>query len=312
MRQKRAKTYKRVMALYVQTFGFRHPFQVLVSHDVLLESSKSDMDIVKILRDVVQGECKPMITQCCMEALYALGKDQQKVTNLAKTFERRRCNHRTAIEGNECLKDVIGQTNKHRYVLASQSLALRTTLENVPGLPIIHFNRTGVLVLSPPSTATIREKNKNEESKRIEGIKEMQGVIDGENVVGSNNASLGQPYQQAGAGVGRKKVKGVNPLSVKKKKVPQPQQQQQPPKKKEQNVDLGKKRRRDDDDEDNAQNGDNGSDNEDDKSNNDDTLDDGSGKKKRRRRKKKSAVADAIAELNATNEVGGGSGSNEE
>jgi hypothetical protein len=29
MRQKRAKTYKRLMALYVQTFAFRSPFQVL-------------------------------------------------------------------------------------------------------------------------------------------------------------------------------------------------------------------------------------------------------------------------------------------
>jgi U3 small nucleolar RNA-associated protein 23 len=29
MRQKRAKTYKRVMALYVQAFGFRQPYQVL-------------------------------------------------------------------------------------------------------------------------------------------------------------------------------------------------------------------------------------------------------------------------------------------
>lgn len=29
MRQKRAKTYKRVMALYTQTFGFRTPFQML-------------------------------------------------------------------------------------------------------------------------------------------------------------------------------------------------------------------------------------------------------------------------------------------
>jgi len=29
MRQKRAKTYKRVMALYTQTFGFRTPFQIL-------------------------------------------------------------------------------------------------------------------------------------------------------------------------------------------------------------------------------------------------------------------------------------------
>ncbi|WVW80664.1 hypothetical protein I302_102650 [Kwoniella bestiolae CBS 10118] len=287
MRQKRAKTYKRVMALYVQTFGFRHPFQILVSHDILLESSKSSMDIVKILGDVVQGECKPMITQCCMEALYALGKDHQQVTNLAKTFERRRCNHRTAIEGNECLKDVIGQTNKHRYVLASQSLALRTSLEPVPGLPIIHFNRTGVLVLSPPSTATIREKNKGEEARRLDGLREMEGVVDGENVVGANTPSQ--------VGAGRRKVKGVNPLSVKKKK----KVRVEGGSKKEAEVDVGKKRRRDEEEQqDQDQEGEVGEDAE----RGEEEAGDTSGKKKRRKRKKKSAVADAIKELNAMNE----------
>ncbi|WWC98372.1 hypothetical protein V866_005263 [Kwoniella sp. B9012] len=295
MRQKRAKTYKRVMALYVQTFGFRHPFQILVSHDVLLESSKSNMDIVKVLGDVVQGECKPMITQCCMEALYALGKDHQQTTNLAKTFERRRCNHRTAIDGNECLKDVIGQTNKHRYVLASQSQALRTSFETVPGLPIIHFNRTGVLVLSPPSTATIREKNKGEEARRLEGLKEMEGVVDGGNVVGAN-----QPVSQPV--IGRKKVKGVNPLSMKKKKKDKQQQQENQPEiqnKKHEGVDVGKKRRREDDE---------GPDDveveEKEKEQIVEVETDTSGKKKRRKRKKKSAVADAIAELNAMNDSG--------
>ncbi|WWC72784.1 uncharacterized protein I206_106748 [Kwoniella pini CBS 10737] len=284
MRQKRAKTYKRVMALYVQTFGFRHPYQLLVSHDVLLESSKSDMDIVKILKDVVQGEIKPMITQCCMEALYALGKDQQATTNIAKTFERRRCNHRTAIDGNDCLKDMIGQTNKHRYVLASQSLALRTSLENVPGLPIIHFNRTGVLVLSPPSIATIREKNKNEEEKRLKGLREMEGIIDGENVVAPNNTAISnQPIQ----GGGRKKIKGPNPLSMKKKKSKIP-----PPSSGVESKDneSSKKRSREEKDGITVEG--------------DDVINESEGKKKKRRRKKKSVVAEAIAELNARNSEG--------
>lgn len=45
-----------------------------------------------------------------MEALYKLGKEYQEVTNLAKRFERRRCNHREAIEPEACLKDVVGES----------------------------------------------------------------------------------------------------------------------------------------------------------------------------------------------------------
>lgn len=51
----------------------------------------------------------PVITQCCMEALYKLGRSHQSTIDLAKTLERRRCNHREAIDPNECLKDVIGK-----------------------------------------------------------------------------------------------------------------------------------------------------------------------------------------------------------
>ena len=32
----------------------------------------------------------------------------QPVVEIAKTFERRKCNHREVIEPDECLKDVIG------------------------------------------------------------------------------------------------------------------------------------------------------------------------------------------------------------
>ena len=89
------------------------------------------LDLAKMLANCVQGECKPsqsrlqdwrskydrfpdglldilVITQCSVEALYKLGKDYQAITNLAKTFERRRCNHREAIEEHLCIKDVVG------------------------------------------------------------------------------------------------------------------------------------------------------------------------------------------------------------
>lgn len=49
-----------------------------------------------------------MITQCSIHKLYLAGKEVQPAVDLAKTFERRRCNHREAIDEEACLKDVIG------------------------------------------------------------------------------------------------------------------------------------------------------------------------------------------------------------
>lgn len=49
-----------------------------------------------------------MITQCAMQVLYDAGKEGQEVVDLAKRFERRKCNHREPIANDACLTDVIG------------------------------------------------------------------------------------------------------------------------------------------------------------------------------------------------------------
>ena len=50
-----------------------------------------------------------------------------------------------------------GETNKHRYVLATQSQELRTKLRAIPAVPVVHVNRS-VMILEPPSDATLRAK----------------------------------------------------------------------------------------------------------------------------------------------------------
>ncbi|TXT12943.1 hypothetical protein VHUM_01344 [Vanrija humicola] len=281
MRQKRAKAYKRVMALYVSAFSFRQPYQLLLTNDFLLEAGKQrDNDVYKMLKEVVQGETKPMITQCCIHALYTLGKEYQPIVDLAKKCERRKCNHREAIDAWECVKEVVGPTNKHRYVLALGSPKLMSSLNHVPGLPIVHFNPRGVLVLSPPTQATIRVKNAQEEERRVEGAKVLDGVVDGANVVGADGTASA-PAQRS------RKAKAPNPLSMKKKKV---------------KADAAapaeaKKRRLDDDDEDKEEAEADGGE-----------AEAGRRKKKRKRGRGKGAVAGAIAELKAEMAAKGAAG----
>lgn len=51
----------------------------------------------------------------------------------------------------------LGEKNKHRYVVATQSHPLRVKLRSVPGTPIVHINRS-VVVLEPPSDVTLKAK----------------------------------------------------------------------------------------------------------------------------------------------------------
>lgn len=55
--------------------------------------------------------------------------------------------------------ETSGESNKHRYVITTQSHPLRVTLRAVPGVPIVHVNRA-VMILEPASDATLRAKQR--------------------------------------------------------------------------------------------------------------------------------------------------------
>ncbi|KAI0732319.1 Fcf1-domain-containing protein [Fomitopsis betulina] len=202
MRQKRAKAYRKLMSLYCMSFGFRQPYQVLVDSEMCKASVAQKLDFAKQLETVLQGNVKLMITQCCIHELYLQGKAEQPAVDLAKTFERRKCNHREAIPGDECLASVVGETNKHRYVIATQSHDLRVKLRAIPAVPIVHINRS-VMILEPPSKATLEAKELAEEQLLHPSAPEIAALP-------SSGAPAEPPKKKKGP-------KGPNPLSVKKK-----------------------------------------------------------------------------------------------
>ncbi|KAI5969310.1 hypothetical protein CANMA_001630 [Candida margitis] len=214
MRQKRAKSYKKQMNVYHYTFKFREPYQIIVDDEIVNTCQKSSFDIGKGLTRTIQAENKPMITQCCIQALYN-GKNQDAI-NLAKTFERRKCNHREAIAPRECISSIvdINGENKHRYVVATQDLELRRKLRQVPGVPLVYMNRS-VMVMEPLSNASAKYSEQWESKKLTGGLNDLQaGKIvheDEEDIEEENTGN--EPAKKK-----RKGPKGPNPLSVKKKK----------------------------------------------------------------------------------------------
>ncbi|KAL1705042.1 Fcf1-domain-containing protein, partial [Schizophyllum commune] len=210
MRQKRAKSYRKLMSLYHINFGFRQPYQILVDADMCKAAIDNKMDLHKQLEMVLQGDVKPMITQCCIHSLYLEGKAVQPAVDLAKTFERRKCNHREAIATDECLAAVIGPTNKHRYAVATQSQPLRVKLRAIPAVPLVHINRA-VMILEPPSDATLRQK---------ELVRTRCALVATSLKPSAQDASLASKPSTSKEEPPKKKhkgPKGPNPLSVKKK-----------------------------------------------------------------------------------------------
>jgi Fcf1 len=63
----------------------------------------------------------------------------------------------SALTGEYGVVYIEGQTNKHCYVVATQSHPLCIGLRATPGVPIVHVNHS-VMILEPASDATLHVK----------------------------------------------------------------------------------------------------------------------------------------------------------
>ncbi|GAA6063722.1 hypothetical protein JCM10212_001833 [Sporobolomyces blumeae] len=233
MRQKRVKSYRKVMQLYCASFGFREPYQLLVDAAFLQACVQQKLDFFPRLQDVLQGAVKPMITQCCIQALYDAGPEGQDAVDVAKGFERRKCNHFKVRPQDECMMAMAGDSNKNRYVIATQSSDLRSNLRKVPGTPIVYIARS-VVLLESPSDQTMNKKKAMETAKLHAPAAEL-ALLSGKPLPppptsdderADEKGSGGEHEGGEGEPPAKKKKKqrgpkGPNPLSVpKKKKVP--------------------------------------------------------------------------------------------
>ena len=64
---KRTKQYKKLMRAF-ELLGFRQPYQLLLTSDVILDTLK--VDLISLLERALSTKgLKPMITQCCIVRL---------------------------------------------------------------------------------------------------------------------------------------------------------------------------------------------------------------------------------------------------
>lgn len=246
------------MASYIRTFGLRPPLQILIDSEMAismasmkfqteevysrlestfqvsaaLPSSVKPQSITQTKFNKAAAYVKPMITQCCINELYKTqkeGQTQAQAVELAKGWERRFCNHKDPLPGDRCIRQVIGETNKHRYCLAANSIALRNAIRHtVAGVPIAHVNDHKVMVMEPMSDLT-RKRCEEFEREKLQAVsgrqstvlgKRSSDIITGEEGAPTATTADGQIDQDAAPAFKprKKKAKGPNPLSMKKSK----------------------------------------------------------------------------------------------
>jgi U3 small nucleolar RNA-associated protein 23 len=216
MRGKRSKQYRKLMHAYALTFGFRAPYQVLLSSTIIRDAARFKMQLGHMLSSTLHGEIKPMITQCCIRHLYKAvpepgqERDKEAWIEVAKQAERRRCGHHELEEPLselECITSVLDPkgsgTNKHRYVVATQEREVRAKMREVAGVPLVYINRS-VMVMEPMAAHSAEVREAEEKGKVRAGLKSRRGA---EVVSGEKRKAEGEEGPS-----------GPNPLSVKKPK----------------------------------------------------------------------------------------------
>lgn len=153
MRGKRSKAYRKLLKQFELAFNFRQPYQVLVDADIVRDAQRFAIDLPQYLSNTLHGDVKILITQCSMRHLYAQNREpgMDRVIETAKTFERRRCGHHPESHPEpcstaECLGGVVGPTNKHRYVVASQDGEVRARFRGIAGVPLVYISRSVMIV----------------------------------------------------------------------------------------------------------------------------------------------------------------------
>ncbi|AEO65713.1 uncharacterized protein THITE_2112992 [Thermothielavioides terrestris NRRL 8126] len=172
---KRTKQYKKLMRAF-ELLGFRQPYQLLMTSDVVLDTIK--LDLIGLFEKTLSTKgLKPMITQCCIRALYAKNvgpnRDPAVVAAIdrAKTFERRRCGHlmdKDPLTERECMLSVVDPKgkgeNKFRYVVVTQDEWLRDRLRSVVPTPLMYVRRS-VMILEPMSSSSVQAREREERAK---------------------------------------------------------------------------------------------------------------------------------------------------
>jgi len=168
-----------------------------------------------------------------MALLKSRGEDASGAFLASKRFEKRRCKHQTAVDEAICIGQIIGNSNPHNYVVASQSKKLRTQFAQVPGVPLLYINRSN-LILEPPSDASLNKSKSIETAKTHASSKELQ-TLKAVKVTGAGKVSVDaglvkklEKRQESKkekrdlikAKILKKRMgpKEPNPLSIKKKK----------------------------------------------------------------------------------------------
>lgn len=202
--------------VYEKYFGFRQPYQLLVDAAMCTASLRHKFDLKERLGLLLGGPVKLMVSSCVMDTLRAIAKAAPEdaiatgAPFVARRLELRRCHHSPAVSVCDCFTQLLGEANINRYGIVTSEDPIKEAARKIPGVPLIYLERTFPL-LEAPTKSTLKRTEQLEEEKLHVSKREIAVIKRslGEEIEPETEKS--EPQHK------RRKAKGPNPLSMKKK-----------------------------------------------------------------------------------------------
>ncbi|KAL7118804.1 hypothetical protein ACP275_02G024400 [Erythranthe tilingii] len=242
MRVKKQKRHRRAVRFYTACFGFREPFKILcdgtfVHHLLTNGIIPADTALANILGATV----KIFTTSCVVAELKSLGQSYSDSVNAARNLITARCEHEKRKSAVACITDVIGENNSEHFFVATQDAELRKKFQEIPGVPVIYALRNALFLDRPSTVQQEFAKTLEEQRSRMTDLefemlklKKKKAMTDKANdssdadedhedhvldtMEAKRNVKRNRTDTKDQAQFKRKRAKGPNPLSCKKKK----------------------------------------------------------------------------------------------
>ena len=226
MGRKKDKWIKKTLNFYKFIFKFDSPYKVIIDGNFAAVALNKKFEIKSSLEKLLDEKVILIIPSCIFKEVQSLENKIPGLVRLLSQYKIEQCKH-NLMNPTNCIRDYIGKKNNLKYFVATQDNFLRIQLRKIPGVPLIFFEQN-MLLMDKPSRISIeaseRRENLKEDPKKIEKklLNEKKDEISNFLVEEFKNSKYYKQKQEEFKinklmGKIRKKAKGPNPLSVKKK-----------------------------------------------------------------------------------------------
>ena len=226
MGRKENKWIKKTLNFYKFVFKFDSPFKIIIDGNFACVALNKKFEMKSALEKLLDEKVILTIPSCIFHEVQSIENKIPGLLKLLSQYKIVECTHGLQSPTN-CIRDYIGNKNQSKYFVATQDNFLRIQLRNIPGVPIIFFDQN-MLLMDKPSKVSIESAERRENLKEDPKKKEKKILSEKKDEIKDfllSEFKESKYYKRKQEefklnklmGNIRKKAKGPNPLSVKKK-----------------------------------------------------------------------------------------------